>query len=368
MRQPATPMGMASLQEMIAAIFATFAFKVEVVDIGGRLYGDLTDLVRYTATRDKVVKLMSVDFGPRAQKAVSHILEHPDFTALPGSPPKAERNTAQTLGTLRRAAVGITRSLLAPESARRRAMTAVEEIRSSSEAIPSRCPRSSASRTSRPTSPRLPPMSGVREAGKFSGLYVIRRNRKQLLLVGTELCERGLLDRPDDIFFLDLAQARAAVSAAVDHRPLVAARRAVHDREMRRRHVPVALLSDGTDIDATMQAQDPTGTELTGVAASPGTATGPARVILDPKQARVEPGEILVVPTTDPGPARSARAGASRCWAFHPGVCEFGLDAGSDRWDVVLQGPAHDVGVNEQVAVCDAVAHPHMSGHASPNS
>lgn len=40
---------------------------------------------------------------------------------------------------------------------------------------------------------------------------------------------------------------------------------------------------------------------LTGVGAAAGRVTGPARVVTDPATARVEPGEILVAPTTDPG-------------------------------------------------------------------
>ena len=40
---------------------------------------------------------------------------------------------------------------------------------------------------------------------------------------------------------------------------------------------------------------------LRGTPASAGTVTAPARVILDPVGARLEPGEILVAPSTDPG-------------------------------------------------------------------
>ena len=40
---------------------------------------------------------------------------------------------------------------------------------------------------------------------------------------------------------------------------------------------------------------------LTGTPASAGTVSGIARVILDPVGARLEPGEILVAPSTDPG-------------------------------------------------------------------
>jgi pyruvate,water dikinase len=40
---------------------------------------------------------------------------------------------------------------------------------------------------------------------------------------------------------------------------------------------------------------------LAGSPASTGTVTGRARVVLDPVGAHLEPGEILVAPSTDPG-------------------------------------------------------------------
>jgi pyruvate,water dikinase len=40
---------------------------------------------------------------------------------------------------------------------------------------------------------------------------------------------------------------------------------------------------------------------LRGTPASAGTVTGPARVVLDPVGAHLEPGEVLVAPSTDPG-------------------------------------------------------------------
>jgi pyruvate,water dikinase len=51
---------------------------------------------------------------------------------------------------------------------------------------------------------------------------------------------------------------------------------------------------------ASSAGQLPPGT-LAGTAASAGTVTGAARVILDPAGAHLEPGEILVAPSTDPG-------------------------------------------------------------------
>src|SRR6266536_3485692 len=72
------------------------------------------------------------------------------------------------------------------------------------------------------------------------------------------------------------------------------------DRSRRgmRRRIPRLLLSDGTDAEAALVS---VGEGLRGSPASPGVASGTARVIRSPAGARLEPGEILVVPSTDPG-------------------------------------------------------------------
>jgi rifampicin phosphotransferase len=65
--------------------------------------------------------------------------------------------------------------------------------------------------------------------------------------------------------------------------------------------VPRVLLSDGTEPEAQMQSTRTVEGALSGTPASAGSVTGPARVILDPIGAHLEPGEILVAPSTDPG-------------------------------------------------------------------
>jgi pyruvate,water dikinase len=144
-------------------------------------------------------------------------------------------------------------------------------------------------------------LAGLRELPKFAWLHALAEMRRELLAAGAELRERDVLDRADDIMFLEFQEALAATASGGEFRERIAARRAEYDREMRRRSVPGLLLSDGTDPEALGSgAPAPDGT-LVGMAAAPGTATGPARVILDPAGAHVEPGEILVAPTTDPG-------------------------------------------------------------------
>ena len=78
-------------------------------------------------------------------------------------------------------------------------------------------------------------------------------------------------------------------------------RRQAFASELRRRHVPTVILSDGTEPEAEARAGAAADGTLVGTAASAGEVTGVARVILDPVGARLEPGEILVAPSTDPG-------------------------------------------------------------------
>jgi pyruvate,water dikinase len=116
--------------------------------------------------------------------------------------------------------------------------------------------------------------------------------------VGEKLARAGRLENAGDIFFISLPEARTAL-AGQDLRPVVRERRAVYDREVQRRHLPRILLSDGTE--PTAETGTATDDGLCGTPASGGVVSARARVILDPAGAHLEPGEILVAPSTDPG-------------------------------------------------------------------
>ncbi|MFC3999317.1 PEP/pyruvate-binding domain-containing protein [Nocardiopsis sediminis] len=144
-------------------------------------------------------------------------------------------------------------------------------------------------------------LTGLRELAKFAWLLPFHRMRQQLVLIGEELAARGLLERADDVMFLELAEVHSAVEQGADHRGPVAERRAVYRRELRRPEVPGLLLSDGTDVESLLPPPLPVEGAMAGLPAAPGRATGRARVVRDPVGAHLEPGEILVAPTTDPG-------------------------------------------------------------------
>ncbi|RAO60714.1 Pyruvate, water dikinase [Micromonospora saelicesensis] len=475
MLQPVTPMGMSTLRTQIAAMLAALGVRVEIVDIGGRLYGDLTDLARDRSSRKRLVKLLAVDFGPRAQAVMQHVLADPRFAPSSGGARRGGAPGAASMRTARRAVVGILRALARPEATRARMFEAIEQLRVSSAApadlrttadrlrfvqaqddaddsadaimwpivagmlaaaLPTALlkgvaspdeihtvlggmphnvtiemdlalwrlaqgvgehrqllldtpPAELAARHLRGTLPdigmaafldvyghrgvaevdlgvprwaedptpvfaavanylrvtdpqqgpdqrfrraasaaeaaleelvtrvrrrrpvrgtvggfllrRARSLAGLREAGKFAGLYPLRETRRQLLLIGGDLHARGSLDQPDDIMFLTLDEVHTVVHQGVDLHGTVTARRAVHRRELRRRTVPVALLSDGTDVETVLPAASTGDGTLAGVGASAGRVSGPARVVHDPGTAHVEPGEVLVAATTDPG-------------------------------------------------------------------
>ncbi|WP_307080352.1 PEP/pyruvate-binding domain-containing protein [Arthrobacter pascens] len=162
--------------------------------------------------------------------------------------------------------------------------------------------------------------AGLRELPKYQLVVGLAEVRKQVRQVGAALAGAGTIDHEDDVFFLDFGEARqglgqgsggtargSTAAGRNDLRNLVKQRREAYALELERRHVPRLLLSDGTEPEA-LQSTSGTATAtaaapgaLAGSPASAGTVTAPARVILDPVDARLEPGEILVAPSTDPG-------------------------------------------------------------------
>ena len=142
-------------------------------------------------------------------------------------------------------------------------------------------------------------LMGARESPKFFAVRLFGLVRRELLASGALFVQAGELDQPDDLIYLSFAEIRAfAAGEPRDWRGLIAARRAIYARELQRRQLPRLLLSDGRAFYAGMHANGASG--LTGSPVSPGLVEGSVRVVLDPRQANLLPGEILVCPGTDP--------------------------------------------------------------------
>ena len=129
--------------------------------------------------------------------------------------------------------------------------------------------------------------------------------REGLLASGADLVALGVLDRPDDVFFLHLDELTSLTEASLGGlRPAVEARRAAWSTEIRRARVPRVLVGDGRafheGVARTADLADlPPGT-LVGSPVSPGVVEGLVRVVHDPAASGLQPGEILVCLGTDP--------------------------------------------------------------------
>jgi len=121
-------------------------------------------------------------------------------------------------------------------------------------------------------------------------------NRKIFLELGRRFFESGWLEKSDHIFFLTRHEIKNTIFSKRFISKIKQRHRMHSEWQMAQ---PPALIDETKSALADIRM---TGEKLAGIAASPGVATATARVLksLD-EMAKLQPGEILVVPTTDPG-------------------------------------------------------------------
>jgi pyruvate,water dikinase len=141
--------------------------------------------------------------------------------------------------------------------------------------------------------------------------------RRAAVRLGDEMCRRGAIERPDDVFFLTRNELAARLQASVAHgshelpdlRAVVAARRQEWQRQ--RRLTPPLTLDKPAGAQLIMRTVDamrvPSGhtasgaSLLTGMPASPGRAAGRVRIVRGPEDFdRFQAGEVLVAQVTAP--------------------------------------------------------------------
>jgi pyruvate,water dikinase len=141
-----------------------------------------------------------------------------------------------------------------------------------------------------------------RDDYRFQLDHVWYEARRVYAAIGVRLRERQLLARSEDVFFLGHREVRDASKGALERELLaerVAGRRAAWDETQR--ELPARFLRAYAPLpEAALEPSD--GDTLEGVAASPGSAVGRARVIADVRElAGVEDGDVVVTRRTDPG-------------------------------------------------------------------
>jgi rifampicin phosphotransferase len=148
---------------------------------------------------------------------------------------------------------------------------------------------------------RIRTLMGLRESPKFFIVRLMGIIRSELLASGEEFAVEGIIEKPEDLFFLHFTELQALANRdGGDWKTLIAERHAIYERENRRKQIPRVLVSDGRTYYEGLGAESDTDDAITGSPVSPGVAEGVVHVILDPRGAQLAPGEILVCPGTDP--------------------------------------------------------------------
>jgi pyruvate,water dikinase len=151
---------------------------------------------------------------------------------------------------------------------------------------------------------RIRALAGLRESPKFTIMQMFGLVRHSLLVSGAQLAAEGVLDSAEDVFWLTMPELKtlAKGNSKPNWQSLVAERRHTYARETQRRQIPRILLSDGQafyeGVSAETDSDDPN--QFNGTPVSPGVVEGIVRVVFDPSDAQLQPGDILVCPGTDP--------------------------------------------------------------------
>jgi pyruvate,water dikinase len=108
----------------------------------------------------------------------------------------------------------------------------------------------------------------------------------------------GLLQSPDEMFWFSLEELEGILQSRRVDRAVLDGRRAQLERDLGLRP-PRVITSEGEVVTATAGAAVPEGA-LAGTAASAGVVEGRARVVRKLERSKLEKGEILIAPYTDP--------------------------------------------------------------------
>ena len=148
-----------------------------------------------------------------------------------------------------------------------------------------------------------------RENLRFERTRVFGRVRRVFLELGQRFHALDLLDAPRDVFYLEVDEVLGYVegtATTTDLKGLVALRGAEYARHRAAeppadRFVTHGMVYQGNAFRGSVSAPPARGERLQGVGCCPGVVRGRARIIVNPKDAQLRHGDILVAERTDPG-------------------------------------------------------------------
>jgi pyruvate,water dikinase len=148
-----------------------------------------------------------------------------------------------------------------------------------------------------------------RENLRFERTRLFGRVRSIVVELGRKFHSVDLLDHPRDIFYLEIGEALGfidGITSTTDLKRLVALRKAEFDR-FRQMEPPAdrfetrGVVHQGNTFAGTAETVAPDGEQRSGLGCCPGVVRGPVRVVVNPAEASLAQGDILVAARTDPG-------------------------------------------------------------------
>ena len=146
---------------------------------------------------------------------------------------------------------------------------------------------------------RIRTFIGYREYPKYGMISRYFVYKQALLGEADRLVQADVLRDREDVFYLTLQEFHDVVRTNRVDDQLLASRKDAF-RSYQALTPPRVLTSDGEAVAGAYRRDDLPAGALSGLPVSAGTVEGRARVILDPADADLEPGDILVTAYTDP--------------------------------------------------------------------
>ncbi|MAT41873.1 MAG: phosphoenolpyruvate synthase [Anaerolineaceae bacterium] len=144
-------------------------------------------------------------------------------------------------------------------------------------------------------------LAPIREHPKYLIVSYLDFVRTKLLNLANELKNKGLIDETRDVWFLDYEELVNYFNGeSIDFKTRIQQRKQAYDH-YKKLTPPRVITSDGEIPREKLHREGLPENALIGSPVSAGYVEGIARVILDPSQEQLNPGEILVAPYTDPG-------------------------------------------------------------------
>ncbi|MCM2532673.1 phosphoenolpyruvate synthase [Neobacillus pocheonensis] len=145
-------------------------------------------------------------------------------------------------------------------------------------------------------------LMGMREHHKFAIIRVLYVYKRAILEEARTLVGKGILRQEEDVFYFTLEELIDLIENRFfgNVQEMVEVREKQHELYFKMKS-PRVMTSEGEIITGKLrEAKAPKGAIL-GTPVSAGVVEGIARVVLRPEDAKLNPGEILVAPYTDPG-------------------------------------------------------------------